>query len=383
MRWAVVVLVGLGLAITVAFGGCERSDKPGESTSETPTGAVDSKAKAPAEAPAGDGVEEDPAVADSPIPGKALPLGLDPYEAKIPDDNPLTEEKIALGKMLFFDPRLSQDNTVSCATCHDPQKGYSNGEAVATGVGSQKGGRASPTITNRLFSTLQFWDGRAASLEEQALGPIQNPIEMSMTMPMAIDRLKGIAGYPELFEKAFGTPEINDERIARAIASFERTVVSGNSPFDRLEMEGDANALSESQKRGLELFRGKAKCSVCHAGFNFTDEKYHNLGVGYDKESPDLGRYDVTKNDEERGAFKTPTLRDIALTAPYFHDGSAETLEEVVEVYDQGGTPNEHLSENMVKLDLTEQEKTDLVEFMKALTGDDRTVSEAPKLPGM
>lgn len=318
---------------------------------------------------------------ESPIPGQPLPLGLDPYMVKIPEDNPLTVEKIELGKILYFDPRLSKDDTVSCASCHHPEKGWSNAEAFATGVDGQVGGRASPPVHNRIFSDLQFWDGRAASLEDQALGPIQNPIEMGMTMPVALEKLEKIEGYPELFEKAFGSSEITADRVAKAIASFERTVVSGNSPWDRYE-QGDDSALDEAEKRGLALFRGKAKCSVCHTGFNLTDEKYHNIGVGMDKAEPDLGRASQTKNEEDTGAFKTPTLRDIALTAPYFHDGSAETLMEVVEFYDKGGTPNPYLSENIQKLNLTDQEKADLVAFMKALTGETRTVVTAPELPG-
>lgn len=318
----------------------------------------------------------------SPLPGnQPLPLGLDPSRAIVPADNPITEEKVALGKALFFDPRLSVDDTVSCATCHDPQKGYSNGEAVATGVGGQKGGRAAPTIANRLFSDLQFWDGRAATVEHQALGPIENPIEMAMKLDDVLVKLKGIEGYSDLFEKAYGDPEITRDRIAKAIASYERTVVTGNSPWDRHE-KGDESALTESQKRGLALFRGKAKCSVCHTGFNLTDEQYHNIGVGMDAENPDQGRAAVTKKPEDVGAFKTPTLRDVALTAPYFHDGSAKTLMEVVEFYDKGGIPNPTLSKNIFKLELTEQEKQDLVEIMKAFTGDTRTVSKAPPLPG-
>ncbi|MBI4583970.1 MAG: hypothetical protein HY717_08100 [Planctomycetes bacterium] len=308
----------------------------------------------------------------------SLPLGLDPYEQKIPADNPITPEKIELGKLLYFDPRLSKDDTVSCASCHDPQKGYSNGAAFATGVGGKVGGRSAPTVINRLFSTLQFWDGRAASLEDQALGPIQNPIEMAMTLPAMLKKAEAIPGYAELFKKAFGTPEVNPDRIAKAIATFERTVVSGDSPFDRYE-NGDAKALTESQIRGLALFRGKAKCSVCHTGFNLTDEKYHNIGVGMDKPNPDEGRSAITKNKEDHGAVKTPTLRDIELTAPYFKDGSAKTLAEVVEFYDRGGIANPNLSKHIAKLGLADQEKKDLVEILKAFTGKSRVVVDPPK----
>ena len=211
--------------------------------------------------------------------------------------------------------------------------------------------------------------------------PIENPIEMAMPLSAVITRLKEIPGYPDLFEKAYGTAEINAKRIAKAIASFERTIVSGNSPWDRYE-DGDEAALSQSQKRGLALFRGKAACSVCHTGSNLTDEEFHNIGVGMDNKHADVGRYEVTRKKNATGAFKTPTLRDIALTAPYFHDGRARTLEDVVEFYEEGGVPNPYLSEHIVKLDLADQEKRDLVAFLKALTGDERLVSKAPKLPG-
>lgn len=355
-------LVGVALIVLAAFLGCEKSDKPAGGGDSGATTASD---------------DGDPKV----IPG-GLPLGLDPYSAEVPADNPITPEKIELGKALYFDPRLSSDDTVSCASCHDPEKGYSNGEAFATGVDGQVGGRAAPVITNRLFSKTQFWDGRSPSLEDQALGPIQNPIEMNMTLEAAVAKIEKIPGYPELFNKAFGTNEVNSERIGKAIATFERTVVSGNSKFDRFE-NGDTSALNESEKRGLELFRNKAKCSVCHTGFNLTDEKYHNIGVGMDAEKPDVGRFEVTKKPEDTGAFKTPTLRDIVHSAPYFRDGSAKTLEEVVDFYDKGGIKNPHLSKNIFELKLTDQEKADLVAIMKAFTGDTRTVSKAPKLPGM
>jgi cytochrome c peroxidase len=351
------LLVCVALA---TFPGCDQSNKPAPTDGQNTTASDDG----------------DPEV----IPG-GLPLGLDPYAAKVPADNLITPEKIELGKVLYFDPRLSKDDTISCASCHDPQKGYSNGTAFATGVGGAVGGRSAPVITNRLFSTLQFWDGRSPSLEDQALGPIQNPIEMAMSLDDVVAKIAKIPGYPELFNKAFGTPEVNSERIGKAIATFERTIVSGNSKFDRHE-NGDANALNESETRGLALFRGKAKCSVCHTGFNLTDEKYHNIGVGMDAAEPDPGRFAQTKKPEDTGAFKTGTLRDIVHSAPYFRDGSAKTLEEVVDFYDKGGTPNPHLSKNIFKLNLTDQEKKDLVAIMKAFTGDTRTVSKAPKLPG-
>ena len=203
-------------------------------------------------------------VATSPVnaQGLVIPHGL--IEPKIPADNPFTQEKAELGKQLYFDPRLSRDNTVSCASCHDPNKGWSNGEAVATGIGGQKGGRSAPTIINAAFAPLQFWDGRAEGLEGQALGPIQNPIEMNLTLPELEKKLNAIPGYRDQFKKVFGT-EVTSENIGKAIASFERTVLCANAPYDKFKA-GDKTALSESAQRGMKLFFGKANCSACHSG---------------------------------------------------------------------------------------------------------------------
>lgn len=309
-------------------------------------------------------------------PGKFLenlPVGLDQFATKIPADNPLTAEKVELGRLLYFDGRLSRDGTVSCATCHDPDKGWSDARATSQGIGNQLGGKNAPTVVNRLFSTTQFWDGRAASLEEQALGPIQNPIEMGNTHDAMVSGLSQLASYKPLFKAAFGDETVTKDRVAQAIASFERTIVSGGSPFDRYEA-GDKTAMNESAIRGLAIFKDnqKGRCSICHAGFNFTDEKFHNLGVGTDKpdwEKDHAGRFAVTRVEKDKGAFKTPTLRNLIPSGPYMHDGSEKTLESVVELYAKGGIPNPHLDPEMKKLDLTEQDKKDLVEFMKALTG--------------
>lgn len=328
-------------------------------------------------APGGGGA---PVVKESELvpPLSQLPLGLDIFEARIPADNdlkgPIGTAKVALGRHLFFDKRISKDSTVSCASCHDPEKGWSNGEAVATGIAGQQGGRSAPTVINRLFSEVQFWDGRAASLEDQALGPISNPIEMGMELDEAVSRLAAIDGYKPLFVAAFGDETVTAERISKAIASFERTIVSGNSPYDRYQA-GDRTAMSAPAIRGLAIFldNNKGRCSICHAGFNFTDEKFHNLGVGADKEGWEkdhAGRSAISGNPAELGAYKTPTLRNIADTAPYMHNGSEATLEEVVEYYVKGGNPNSHLDKEMRKLDLTDQDKKDLVEFMRALSGE-------------
>ena len=292
----------------------------------------------------------------------------------------MTLEKVSLGKQLYFDKRLSRDNTVSCATCHNPRLGFTDGQPVSTGIQVQKGGHSAPTAINRLFSKEQFWDGQAASLEEQAIGPIANPIEMGFTHEEVVQRLEGIEGYRKQFKEVFGTEDFAIEHVGKAIAAYERTFISGNSPFDQFQ-SGDESALSPAAQRGLELFQSKASCADCHSVPNFTDEKYHNLGVGTDQSEPDLGRFAVTQKEEDKGAFKTPTLRDIALTVPYFHDGSASTLEAVIERYNQGGTENPNLSPLVKPLKLTEEEENDLVEFLRSLTGEIPVEVLAPELP--
>ncbi len=308
----------------------------------------------------------------------AVPAGL--KVVKSPSDNPLTAAKVELGKQLYFDPRLSRDNTVSCASCHDPKKGWSNDDRFATGIGGQKGGRSAPTIINSCYQQFQFWDGRAIELEGQALGPIQNPIEMNMTLEELVPKLNKIEGYRKQFQQVFST-DVTSDGIAKAIACFERTVLSGDAQYDRFKA-GDKTALSEAAQRGLQVFFNKASCSACHAGSNFTDGGFHNVGVGIDDAEPDVGRYSVTKLLGDRGSFKTPTLREIARTAPYMHDGRFATLEEVVEHYDKGGTPNPQLDEEIFPLKLTDQQKADLVTFLKeGLSCEDYPEVEPPELP--
>ncbi|MEK7798389.1 MAG: cytochrome c peroxidase, partial [Acidobacteriota bacterium] len=233
----------------------------------------------------------------------------------------------------------------------------------------------------RLFSQEQFWDGRAADLEAQALGPIQNPIEMGHTLQDMVSNLKSLSGYAPAFQAAFGSPEITPDRVARAIATYERTVLAGNSTFDRYQA-GEKSALGESAVRGMALFNDaqRANCVTCHAGFNFTDESYHNLGVGMDRPNPDWGRFGVSKNEFDKGAFKTPTLRNTTQSGPYMHDGSEATLLDVVKFYDRGGVPNQWLSKEIKPLHLTDQEKADLVAFLEALTGEVRG-TQKPTLP--
>lgn len=297
----------------------------------------------------------------------------------IPAYNLQTDAKVELGKMLFFDSRLSKGNAISCAFCHNPGTGWADARQFSIGVGGGQGGRQTPTVLNTGYQPVQFWDGRAGSLEEQALGEIQNPTEMAETLPGVVKKLKAAPDYKARFRDVFGT-EVSAEGIARAIAAFERTVVSTNSAFDK-HQAGNKSAMNEAAVRGQALFVGKARCALCHNGPNFTDNRFHNLGapqVGPLKE--DLGRYAVTRQDKDRGAFKTPTLRSVALTAPYMHDGVFKTLEEVIDFYDKGGGKNPQLDPFMMPLNLTAEEKKDLVEFMKALTGEPVALVP-PRLP--
>lgn len=307
-----------------------------------------------------------------------IPLGL--KEMRIPADNPLTKEKIELGKQLYFDPRLSSDNTISCASCHHPDKGWSNGERFATGVAGAKGGRSAPTIVNSGYFYFQFWDGRAKHVEGQALGPIQADVEMNMPLDKLEKKLNGIAGYRKQFQEVFGT-DVTAENVAKAIGAFERTILSGDAPYDRFK-NGDEDALSESAQRGMKLFFGKANCVACHSGPNFSDGAFHNIGVGMDQEDPDLGRYTQTGLLGDRGSFKTPTLREIAKTAPYMHDGSLATLKDVVDFYAKGGIDNPQLDEEIFNIKLEPEEKDDLVTFLKeGLSSENYPVVEPPELP--
>ena len=306
-------------------------------------------------------------------------VGLEDPNTYVPADNPLTKEKIELGRAIFFDKRMSKDNTIACANCHIAKKGFGDGMPVSTGIKGQKGGRSAPVSFNRVYSKAQFWDGRAATLEDQSIGPFANPIEHGFANhDEMVAKMKKMPGYRKLFQEVFGG-EITIQDVGRAVASFQRTVLSGNSAVDKFDIGGDQNALSDSAKRGLELFRGKARCTRCHSGFNFTDEKFHNLGIGWDDNKVDLGRYMETKNQEDIGAFKTPTLREIARTAPYMHDGRFKTLEEVVKFYNQGGVKNPHQDNTIIPLELTDEEQKDLVAMLKSLNGEGWQHVSAPK----
>jgi len=311
----------------------------------------------------------------------SLKVWLLPDQAPAPADNKLTKDRIELGKTLFFDPRLSGDGNMSCATCHNPMLGWSDALPTARGVKSMVLGRASPTIINTGFNDIQMWDGRKATLEDQAMGPMEATVEMNMDTAKLFKWINKSNGYKKLFKKAYpDSKKITADTLSKAMASYERTVVSNNSPFDRW-VKGDAKAMSKQQINGFKLFNGKAKCEVCHSAPNFTDNGFHNLGLASwgDKE-PDMGRYAQKPIGLMKGAFKTPTLRNITQTAPYFHDGSAANLMDAVEHYSKGGIVKTNLSPNMEQLDLTKQEKKDLVAFMQALTSPMPAVS-LPLLP--
>lgn len=314
------------------------------------------------------------------IDGVTVPdVGPLPTVVPIPSSNLNYTAKIELGKQLYFDGRLSKNNAISCAFCHNPGTGFADPRQTSIGVGGGVGGRQSPTVYNTGLNHVQFWDGRARSLEEQAIGPIHNPVEMAETHEHVVAKLGKIKGYQQQFRAVFGT-DVNLQGIAEAIAAYERTVLSTNSAFDKYVL-GAQKAMDEAAVRGLALFKGKARCILCHNGPNFTDNQFHNLGVpqvGPMKE--DLGRFVVSRAEKDRGAFKTPTLRSITETAPYMHDGAFKTLEEVVEFMDQGGGSNPNLSPLVKPLNLTAEEKSDLVAFLKALAGEPIPFS-MPQLP--
>jgi cytochrome c peroxidase len=273
-----------------------------------------------------------------------IPLGLDLY-MPVPEENPLTAARIAVGRQLFFDPRLSRDGSISCATCHRPDRAFSDGRPLAVGVSGRIGRRNAPALINRGYGRAFFWDARQRSLEQQVLAPIEDPNEMGSTAAEASAR---VGQMPE--------------EVARSLASYVRSILSGNSRFDRF-VNGDRTALSDGEQQGLTLFRGRGNCTACHVGPNFSDERTHNTGVAWRAGS-------FADEGDGRGAFKTPTLREVARTAPYMHDGSLASLEEVVEFYDRGGNRNPHLDEEIRPLRLTRGETEALLAFLRTLSGD-------------
>lgn len=332
-----------------------------------------------------------------------MPVGISEslWKKRIPADNPMSSKKVALGRALYFDKRLSIDGTVSCANCHDPALAFTDSNVVAVGVGDKRGTRNAPTILNSVFNDSLFWDGRARSLEDQIKHPLMSAFEMGMgSKDDLIRRLSSIAEYRQEFSQVFKSEGLTIDTLAKAIAAYERTLLSGNSPFDRFII-GDSATLSDAQQRGWDLFKEKAKCIECHtysvSSPLFTDFKFHNTGVAaadtlfselmrtvpkssvettptilaHSTGFSELGRFAVTFQQVDIGAFKTPTLRDVELTSPYMHDGSLKTLIDVVQFYNRGGNPNSHLDKRMHPLQLTDSEVNDLVQFMRALTSDD------------
>ncbi len=298
-----------------------------------------------------------------------------PSEIPFPEENPYSEPKAELGRMLFFDPRLSSSNLISCASCHNPSFAWEDAQPLGSGNKMGRLGRHTPTILNLAWSEVFFWDGRADSLEEQALGPIAASAEMAQPLDELVEELGGIAGYRTAFSVAFPGEGITEENIGNAIATFERTIVSNLSPFDRW-VRGDKNAVNDSVKRGFVLFNTKARCSACHSGWNFTDDSFHDIGL----KSEDLGRNAVLGGDLLKHAFKTPGLRNIVERAPYMHDGSLASLRQVVDHYDSGFMKRASLSDEMKPLGLTEVEKSDLIAFLGNLSSVDDPM-DIPVLP--
>ncbi len=295
------------------------------------------------------------------------PLGLPPIPW--PEDNPYSPARAELGKILFFDGRLSANGIVSCAFCHDPDHAFAGGTPLSRGVNGMAETRHTPTLINRAWGKSQFWDGRAATLEAQIIVPLTNPNEMGMTPEQVVEKISGIRGYAPLFAAAFGDSSVTFDRITKAIATFERTIVSGNSAYDRYRT-GDKSALTKQQKDGLDFFNKKGECAECHSGPNFTNEKFANLGIGSAQADPDPGREAITKKRGDLGRFKVPTLRDLARRAPYMHDGSEKTLSDVLDVYAKGGLPNPHLDTRLTPFYLDQETRQDVLAFLDALNGE-------------
>jgi cytochrome c peroxidase len=292
-----------------------------------------------------------------------------------PADNPFTDAKAALGRRLFFDSLLSNDRSVSCATCHDPARAFADDRTLAVGVFGRVGKRHSPSLVNRGFGRSHFWDGRVAGLEAQVVQPIQDPNEMDLPLADAVARLESDESYRSAFQSVFDRAVSADD-LGRALATYLRTIRSGNAPYDRF-VAGTTEALTAEQQLGLQIFRGKGRCTFCHSEPLFTDEQFRNTGVAWRAEAAPLGggyqddgRFLVSGLERDRGTFKTPTLREVARTAPYMHDGSLATLEHVIDFYDRGGRPNPNLFPLIRPLGFTPAEKLALVRFLESLSGE-------------
>ena len=307
-----------------------------------------------------------------------LPQQLTTYSPmEIPADNPMTPEKVALGRQLFFDERLSGDGTRSCYSCHVCEKGLTDGLAKAVGAFNKQLPRSSPTLWNIGYQKEFYWDGRSGSLEKQALAAWTGA-NMGAKADEIVAKLNKLEGYHDQFHKVFGGDATPDS-VVKAIAAYERTIITGDTPWDHWRATGgDESRMSPEVKRGWGVFQ-TAKCNNCHDGVLFTDFQYHNVGIGMDQKEPDVGRFKVSNNPKDTGAFKTPTLRDIAKSAPYFHDGSVATLEAAVDLMLGGGKPNQYLDKtNLQKHDLTPEQRADLIAFLKSLSVSDCKITKPP-----
>jgi len=304
----------------------------------------------------------------------AAPLGLP--AVPFPAGNPPTASTIALGRQLFYDTRLSKDNSVACSSCHDPVFGFRDARQRSLGVGGSRGLRHAPTLVNVAYDPLLFWDGHVGSLEKQVDFPIADPLEMNQAHKESVAKLRGNPAYKAMFLSAFGSDAITMPRVENALASFERTILSGDSPFDQYRYQGRQNALSQAQVRGLAIFMDphRGNCAACHTVGSqfalFTDGKFHNTGegAGDNGQFDDTGRYQVTHVESDKGSFKTPTLRNVAMTGPYMHDGKLKTLKDVVDFYAGKGNSNPYLDPEMAQIQLSGQDREDLVKFMESLT---------------
>jgi cytochrome c peroxidase len=335
------------------------------------------------------------------IPGQAGHL--EPFRSvPVPESNPQTPEKIELGKKLFFDRRLSGDGTMSCATCHNPELAFTDGLDISLSYPTTRNWRNAPTLINVAFSKYLFWDGRATTLEDQALFPMMSAFEMNQNLDFLEEELRSVPEYVEAFRKVFGG-EITRERIAMAIAAFERTLIPRNAPIDRF-LNGDKTALSEKARKGYEIFTGKGRCAECHYGVNLSDDKFYALGVPENEEQEkdprvsatrrfvakvyhyedyinlkeDPGRYLITKDPKDWKAFKTPTLREVSRTAPYMHNGAFKTLDEVIEFFNRGGGPGNKV---LKPLNLTDEEKQYLKAFLEEALQGEEIVIKYPEIP--
>ncbi len=297
----------------------------------------------------------------------SVPLGLPPVPW--PANDPYSSAKAELGKLLFFDGRLSANGRVACSFCHDPAHAFSGTTPLSPGVTGRATGRHTPTLLNRAYGKSEFWDGRAPTIEAQVVIPLTHPDEMGMPVDRAVASIAKIPGYAPLFTAAFGDPAVTFDRMTSSIATFERTILSGNSRYDKF-VAGDKDALTKQEKEGLDFFTGKGECSECHDGPGFTNEKFANLGIGMDRRPLDPGREVVTHKRGDFGKFKTPTLRDLAHRGPYMHDGRFQTLDQVLDFYAQGGIQNPHVDERLLQFYMDDKTKAALLAFLNSLNGE-------------